>query len=61
MTSVKNTRYSPILFVFPLEAFFSALAAFFSFGVIAGCFLTSLLLFCALPMMCTPGFVLVVI
>ena len=34
--------------------FLAFFAAFFSFGVIRGCFFASLLLFCSLPMMFAP-------
>jgi len=36
-----------------LAAFLDRFAAFFSFGVMAACFLASLLLFCSLLMVCS--------
>ncbi len=39
--------YSPMR---PFSFFLAFFAAFFSFGVIPGCFFASLLLFCSLPM-----------
>ena len=39
----------------PLDSFLAFFAAFFSFGLRAGCFLFSLLLFCSLLMVFTPS------